>query len=478
MALNASNFANEFLLLDSTDMDIFTSNNSWNKRLIFKLTIKAESRGSSFNQLINQIVNIKLIKLIPAVLHGVDEITDIGDHNDDNDDYDDDDDDEDDDYCNNDDDKTLHNLSFNWFFDLFTTMALIQTQHTPQLYSHIVNITKRTLAKLKPLSMCTSSLLNTNTNANFILSNRNNLTKIDGFLRNFLQAPEGLPDSDDGLLIYLKFNMARGHLKNILMSLKMLMTTTTTQSDRCLANMLTDLDSISEKCLRKTSSLLKLDLVHIDRQENAKDGNRPEYLFNSNKNRCIYMTDVGKSELNIMLKSDKLMTLTSFLIKLPMQTMQMSTTTTTTTTTLSDTKLKGGGVKDVLIVIILPFDKLKPLVLPNVELFGSLNESNYLEFETTHSDGNCRLKIFHFKFNNKQNKLDVKLPIHWQCKYVFVKLLNKLSTTTDPATSKSCDTQISLINIKFYGFTYDYEGDDILHLIESTKADVKIILRQ
>ncbi len=418
LSLNANNATNEFVLIDSADLN----DDIWQRsvRKFYKLNLNLTTSSSSFNQIVtNQVVRIKYIKLIPSV------------HEDGASSYSGDDTDH---------ETSLQNLSFNWFFDMFTAIAAIQTQLTPHLYLNFVQITKQTLAKLKPLSLCGSNLLISKSNSNFILSNSNNLVKIDEFLKSFVQSPT-FKDNTDGLAIYLKFNMARGHLKNILFALKMIVENATdSKVVYSLANILADLDEISEKCFRKTSNLLKLDLMYIDEQ---KDKNKPEYLFKLNKNRCIYTADVGKTELNIMLKGDKLMTITNFVIKLPQD-------------QATQGELSSKGLKHAILVLILNEEKPAP------SLFDRLDETNFVDFEAS----NAQLKIFHFKFNDKQSKLDVQLPIKYKCKYIFLKL------SSSAPRELFATAQISLINIKFYGFTYDYENDEIFGSIEKMKLHV------
>jgi hypothetical protein len=175
--------------------------------------------------------------------------------------------------------QTVKDASICWFFDILSSIALLQSQIVPSMYNNLINISKSALSNMPPLSL--------SSNNDSILSDAV-LSKADVFLKNLInnypsqQATVNKQQYSNAVMIYLEFNLARGHLKNILFSLNWIIENHQLNFD--FRHLIQKIDSVSEDCVRKTADQLKFEIIYADGMPNEMT-NMPNFLLENNTNQ-------------------------------------------------------------------------------------------------------------------------------------------------------------------------------------------------
>lgn len=108
---------------------------------------------------------------------------------------------------------SVQDASICWFLDILSTLAIANTQLMPNMLNNLIKISKNALEHIVPLSLAPFN--------NHKLMTTPVLIKVNDFLRQLIDFPINLNKQDlaQVILLYLQFNLARGHLTEILYAL-------------------------------------------------------------------------------------------------------------------------------------------------------------------------------------------------------------------------------------------------------------------
>ncbi len=109
---------------------------------------------------------------------------------------------------------SVMDASMCWYFEMVSSMALMQSQLMPALIKQVLNMTRTALDSMPPLSILREK----------VFLSESVLEKAGQFFKSFIEL-EAASSSEkaDAILVYLEFNLARGHLKSILNSLSIIL---------------------------------------------------------------------------------------------------------------------------------------------------------------------------------------------------------------------------------------------------------------
>ena len=153
---------------------------------------------------------------------------------------------------------TVQDASICWYFEMLSSMALVQSQLMPSMYPKMLSITKSALKHMPPLSLTAADSSKSSVLTQPVLE------KVNEFLNTFLEISTSMSDTDksDAILVHLMFNLARCHLKSILSSVLIVL------ENHRLAYEFTELmakiNEASETSLRKFSYQVSIRVLKLE----------------------------------------------------------------------------------------------------------------------------------------------------------------------------------------------------------------------
>ncbi|CAF0766591.1 unnamed protein product [Brachionus calyciflorus] len=304
---------------------------------------------------------------------------------------------------------TVQDASICWYFEMLSSIALIQSQLMPSLHSKILQITKNALQNMPPLSLTLDS-------KNTFLT-PTVLEKVDSFLKNFLEVTStSTIDKSEAILIYLSFNLARGNLKAIMSSLVLLLENSDLNYD--YPEIVTKINEASQLSLKKTARTVNFKLLNIPNEEKNEKLNETEVISSICEETNEFVLESSKSfkgtlfEANIcysmVLEIQNNVTLTNINLQL---------------------KLESIGIQSVIVILL--FDKDKP----NLEKFSQFDSiKNKEQFDSYMKNRNSSVstkkhektyEAFFFELYDNQIDILLELPVTDVAKYAIVKFIRQ-----------------------------------------------------
>lgn len=216
----------------------------------------------------------------------------------------------------------------------------------------------------------------------------NLLEKADTFFKTFLALPTITPSQkSEAILIYLEFNLARGHLKSIINSLSTL-----------LANIHLDYDFKDLKTRIQDASRLAFHefsrwvaVKYIKTNENSNDNNNSEIVI-----------DLSEENSQIILESSKSLTMSAYNLLLEVQSGK--------TITDINIKIKPDQTETEGGILIFTIRGEKP-GFNDFDSFNDFNEDKYNSYKQSSTGKKSNFDVTFCNVSYNQVLIDVPLPI-------------------------------------------------------------------
>ncbi len=149
---------------------------------------------------------------------------------------------------------SVMDASMCWYFDLVSSIALMQSQLMPALIKQMLNMSRTALDSMPPLSIL---------HEKFFLSG-SILEKASQFFKSFIDLESASSDEKAAsILVCLEFNLARSHLKSILNSLSIILENSNLEYS--FTEVIEKIDSASKLIFQESSQPINFKSVIVDK---------------------------------------------------------------------------------------------------------------------------------------------------------------------------------------------------------------------